>query len=84
MSSNPDETVAATVLSRHEVAIARPRNRPWSLVTRLAVFYTLGATGLLLVIMVILYGVVVQHAVDDDNGFLIDKLRAVLAYLANK
>jgi two-component system heavy metal sensor histidine kinase CusS len=75
MSSNLDE---------NEVAIARPQRRPWSLVARLTVFYTLGATGLLLVTMASLYEVVVQHSIADDNNFLIDKLKAVRADLVAK
>jgi two-component system heavy metal sensor histidine kinase CusS len=75
MYSNPVENGAAVV---------RQRGKPWSLVTRLAVFYTLGATALLSVTMVILYGVVVQYSDNNDNTFLIDKLRAVRADLADK
>jgi two-component system, OmpR family, heavy metal sensor histidine kinase CusS len=58
--------------------------RPWSLVTRLAVYYTLCATLLLVVGMSILYLVVVQHINTADNLFLADTLRAVQADLADK
>jgi two-component system heavy metal sensor histidine kinase CusS len=75
MSSNLDEIGLAT---------ARPQRRPWSLVARLAVFYTLCATGLLLVTMAMLYEVVVQHGIADDNTFLIDKLKAAGADLVDK
>jgi two-component system, OmpR family, heavy metal sensor histidine kinase CusS len=62
----------------------RPGTRPWSLVARLAVFYTLGTTALLLVTMAVLYGVVVRYSDANDNLFLNDKLRAVRADLASK
>jgi two-component system, OmpR family, heavy metal sensor histidine kinase CusS len=75
MSSNP---------AKNGTAAARWPGRPWSLVARLGVFYTLGATALLLVTMVILYIVLVQHINADDNNFLADKLRAVRADLAEK
>jgi two-component system heavy metal sensor histidine kinase CusS len=75
MSSNPGKNGATVV--------GWP-TRPWSLVARLAVFYTLGATALLLITMVILYGVLVQHINADDNNFLGDKLRALRADLAEK
>jgi len=54
------------------------------LVARLAAFYTLGLTALILVTMVILYSVLVQHINADDNNFLADKLRPVRADLAEK
>ena len=63
---------------------ARQAARPWSLVARLAVFYTLGTTALLLITMVVLYGVVVRYSDANDNLFLNDKLRAVRADLAVK
>ncbi len=75
MCSNPAEIGAAVV---------RQQGRSWSLVARLAFFYTLGAAALLLVTMAILYGVVVQHIDADDNTFLIDKLRAARADLDDK
>jgi two-component system, OmpR family, heavy metal sensor histidine kinase CusS len=75
MSSNPGKNGALVV---HQPS------RPWSLVAQLAVFYTLGATALLLITMVILYSVVVHHINADDNNFLTDKLRAVRADLAEK
>ncbi|HYZ73512.1 MAG TPA: hypothetical protein VE641_10575, partial [Chthoniobacterales bacterium] len=58
--------------------------RPWSLVTRLAVYYTLSAAVLLVVAMSILYLVVVQHINTADSLFLADTLRAVQADLADK
>jgi two-component system, OmpR family, heavy metal sensor histidine kinase CusS len=58
--------------------------RPWSLVTRLAVYYTLSAAVLLVVGMSILYLVVVHHINTNDNLFLADTLRAVQADLADK
>jgi two-component system, OmpR family, heavy metal sensor histidine kinase CusS len=58
--------------------------RPWSLVTRLAVYYTLSAAVLLVVAMSILYFVVVHHINTADNLFLADTLRAVQADLADK
>jgi two-component system, OmpR family, heavy metal sensor histidine kinase CusS len=58
--------------------------RPWSLVTRLAVYYTFSAALLLVVAMSILYVVVVQHINTVDNLFLADTLRAVQADLADK
>jgi two-component system, OmpR family, heavy metal sensor histidine kinase CusS len=58
--------------------------RPWSLVTRLAVYYTLSAAALLVVAMSILYLVVVHHINAADNLFLADTLRAVQADLADK
>jgi len=69
---------------KSEATAARGQRRPWSLVARLAVFYTLGTTALLLVTMVILYGVVVRYSDANDNLFLNDKLRAVRADLAIK
>jgi len=41
------------------------RERPQSV--HLAVFYTLGATALLLVATVILYGILMQHINDDRS-----------------
>jgi two-component system, OmpR family, heavy metal sensor histidine kinase CusS len=64
-------------------AVGRER-RPWSLVTRLAVYYTISAALLLVVAMSILYFVVVQHINTADNLFLADTLRAVQADLADK
>ncbi len=58
--------------------------RPWSLVTRLAAYYTVCATALLLVAMLFLYEFVVQHINADDDLFLADTLRAVKADLADK
>jgi two-component system, OmpR family, heavy metal sensor histidine kinase CusS len=58
--------------------------RPWSLVTRLAVYYTLCAALLMGVAMSILYVVVVQHINAADNLFLADTLRAVQADLVDK
>jgi two-component system heavy metal sensor histidine kinase CusS len=75
MSSSPDEA---------GITVARPPSRPWSLVTRLAAFYTLGTTALLLVVLAILYAVVVRYSDANDNFFLNDKLRAVRADLAAK
>src|SRR5258708_6037449 len=69
---------------KSEATAARVQRRPWSLVARLAVFYALGTTALLLVTMVVLYGVVVRYSDADDNLFLNDKLRAVRADLAVK
>jgi two-component system, OmpR family, heavy metal sensor histidine kinase CusS len=69
---------------KSEAKGARSQRRPRSLVTRLAVFYTLGTTALLLVTMVVLYGVVVRYSDANDNLFLNDKLRAVRADLAVK
>ncbi len=60
------------------------QRRPWSLVTRLAVYYTLSAAVLLGVAMAILYVAVVQHINTVDNLFLADTLRAVQADLADK
>src|SRR5262245_24275925 len=60
------------------------QGRRWSLVVRLVVFFTLGASALLLVTMAILYGIVVQHGIANDTGFLVDKLRAVQADLLEK
>ena len=87
MSSSPDETAAGPpprVLSRHEVAVVRPQRRPWSLVARLAAFYTLGTTALLFVTLAVLYVVVVRYSDANDNLFLNDKLRAIRADLATK
>ena len=58
--------------------------RPWSLATRLAVYYTLSAAVLLVVAMSSLYLVVVHHINTADNLFLADTLRAVQADLADK
>lgn len=58
--------------------------RPWSLVTRLAVSYTISASMLLFVAMLILYGVVLQHINANDNLFLSDTVRAVRADLPGK
>jgi two-component system, OmpR family, heavy metal sensor histidine kinase CusS len=69
---------------KSEATAAPGQRRPWSLVARLAVFYTLGTTALLLVAMVVLYGVVVRYSDANDNLFLNDKLRAVRADLAVK
>src|SRR5260221_1578239 len=69
---------------KSEATSARVQRRPWSLVARLAVFYTLGTTALLLVTMVVLYGVVVTYRDASDNLLLNDKLRAVRADLAVK
>jgi hypothetical protein len=52
MSSNAGKNGATVV--------GRP-SRPWSLFARLAAFYTLGLTALILVTMVILYSVLVQR-----------------------
>src|ERR1700758_5691459 len=60
------------------------QRRPWSLVTRLAVYYTLSAAVLLGVAMSILHFAVVQHINTADNLFLADTLRAVQADLADK
>ncbi|MBV9734210.1 MAG: heavy metal sensor histidine kinase [Verrucomicrobia bacterium] len=60
------------------------KRRPWSLVTRLAVYYTLSAAVLLVVAMSSLYLVVVHHINSNDNLFLADTLRAVQADLADK
>jgi two-component system heavy metal sensor histidine kinase CusS len=87
MSLSPDETAtgpARRIIDRNETVVVRPRRRPWSLVTRLAVFYTLGTTALLLVSMAVLYAVVVRYSDANDNLFLNDKLRAVRADLAGK
>ncbi|MEY2604540.1 MAG: two-component system, OmpR family, heavy metal sensor histidine kinase CusS [Verrucomicrobiota bacterium] len=69
---------------KSEATPARSQRRPWSLVARLAVFYTLATTALLLVTMAVLYGVVVRYSDANDNLFLNDKLRAVRADLAVK
>ena len=69
---------------KSEATSARRQRRPWSLVARLAVFYTLATTALLLVTMAVLYGVVVRYSDANDNLFLNDKLRAVRADLAAK
>lgn len=58
--------------------------RPWSLVARLAVYYTVSSAILLGVAMLILYVVVVQYINTADNLFLADTLRAVKADLADK
>jgi len=58
--------------------------RPWSLVTKLAGYYTVSSAILLGVAMSILYVVVVQHINAADNLFLADILRAVKADLADK
>ena len=63
---------------------AGAERRPWSLVTRLGVYYTICATALLLIAMSILYAFVVQHINADDNEFLADTLRSVKADLAEK
>jgi two-component system, OmpR family, heavy metal sensor histidine kinase CusS len=87
MCSSHDETVAGLaqrILSSHRAATVRSGRRPWSLIARLAVFYTLATTALLLVTMVVLYGVVVRYSDANDNLFLNDKLRAVRADLAAK
>jgi two-component system, OmpR family, heavy metal sensor histidine kinase CusS len=87
MYSSRDETVAGLarrIPSRDQVATVRPERRPWSLIARLAVLYTLATTALLLVTMVVLYGVVVRYNLANDNLFLNDKLRAVRADLAAK
>jgi len=62
----------------------RAKRRPWSLVARLAAYYTVCATALLLVAMSILYDFVVQHIDADDDQFLADTLRAVRADLSDK
>jgi two-component system, OmpR family, heavy metal sensor histidine kinase CusS len=62
----------------------RAERKPWSLVTRLAVYYTICATALLLIAMSILYSFVVQHINADDNEFLADTLRSVRADLTEK
>src|SRR5580692_2600543 len=62
----------------------RAKRRPWSLVTRLAAYYTVCATALLLVAMSILYDFVVQHIDADNDQFLADTLRAVRADLSHK
>src|SRR5246127_3463814 len=67
-----------------EATAARGQRRPWSLVARLAAFYTLGTTALLLVTMVVLYGVFVRYSDANDTFFLNDKWRAVRADLAVK
>lgn len=67
-----------------EATAARGQRRPWSLVARLAIFYTFGTTALLLVTMVVLYGVVVRYSDTNDDLFLNDKLRTVRADLAGK
>jgi two-component system, OmpR family, heavy metal sensor histidine kinase CusS len=69
---------------KSEATPARSQRRPWSLVARLAVFYTLATTALLLVTMAVLYGVIVRYSDANDNLFLNDKLRAVRADLAVK
>src|SRR3981081_4285581 len=69
---------------KSEATSARRQRRPCSLVDRLAVFYTLATTALLLVTMAVLYGVVVRYSDANDNLFLNDKLRAVRADLAAK
>jgi two-component system heavy metal sensor histidine kinase CusS len=87
MSSSHDETAAGLtqpILRDQPAAADRPGRRPWSLIARLAVFYTLATTALLLVTMVVLYSVVVRYSVANDNLFLNDKLRAVRADLAAK
>src|ERR1700722_4245298 len=58
--------------------------RPWALVSRLAVYYTVSSAILLGVAMLILYVVVVQYINAADNLFLADTLRAVKADLADK
>ena len=63
---------------------SRAERRPWSLVTRLAVYYTVSGAILLGVAMFVLYVVVVQHINTADNLFLADTLRAVKADLADK
>jgi two-component system, OmpR family, heavy metal sensor histidine kinase CusS len=82
MCSRPVETAAlpdSPAQPRH-----RRLRRPWSLVVRSAFFYVLGTTGLLLVTMAVLYGVVVRYSDANDNLFLNDKLRAVRADLASE
>ena len=71
-------------MSSNRAEGARAERRPWSLVTRLAVYYTICATVLLLVAMSILYAFVVQHIDADDDLFLADTLRSVKADLAEK
>ena len=71
------------LVERGDEGIRRGR-KPWSLVTRLAVYYTICATALLLIAMSILYAFVVQHINADDDQFLADTLRSVRADLAEK
>ena len=71
-------------LLEREGQAVRGERRPWSLVTRLAVYYTISAAVLLVAAMSILYVVVVQHINTADNLFLADTLRAVQAALADK
>src|SRR5260370_24568590 len=71
------------LVERGDEGIGRGR-KPWSLVTRLAVYYTICATALLLIAMSILYGFVVQHINADDDQFLADTVRSGRAELAEK
>jgi len=58
--------------------------RGWSLVARLAFFYTISATALLLGAMLILYAAVIRHIDAEDHAYLRDKLRAARADLLEK
>jgi two-component system heavy metal sensor histidine kinase CusS len=72
-----------SLIQREQETFAGER-RPWSLVARLAVYYTVSAAALLVAAMSILYVVVVHHINTADNLFLADTLRAVQADLADK
>lgn len=56
--------------------------RPWSIVFRLALLFTIAAGGLLLLAMAGAYWVVVKHVDHDNDRYLTDKLAAIRAVMA--
>ncbi|HEY1581688.1 MAG TPA: heavy metal sensor histidine kinase [Chthoniobacterales bacterium] len=56
--------------------------RPWSIVLRLALLFTVAAAAMLLFAMAAAYWVVVQHVDHDNDRYLTDKLAAVRADIA--
>lgn len=71
MSLKPIDSVLA--LGRTEVP------RPWSIVFRRALLFTVAAAVMLLFAMAAAYWVVVQHVEHDNDRYLTDKLAAIRA-----
>ncbi|HEX4666113.1 MAG TPA: heavy metal sensor histidine kinase [Chthoniobacterales bacterium] len=56
--------------------------RPWSIVFRLALLFTIAAAAMLLFAMAAAYWVVVEHVDHDNDRYLTDKLAAIRADIA--
>ncbi len=61
---------------------ARDKPRPWSIVFRLVLLFTVAAAAMLFFAMGAAYWVVVQHVGHDNDRYLTDKLAAIRADIA--